>query len=72
MSWYRECPSMSEEKKKKAERDPDNKYRFFPTDEDCTWKRKDMPRLGSGMVAEGDALHEEATRYNGGVEYSRK
>src|SRR5271156_1912078 len=52
-SWDRECPSMSEEKKKKAERDPDSKYRFFPTEEDWTWERKDRP--GKGRIGLGQA-----------------
>jgi len=68
-SWDRECPSMSEEKKKKAERDPDSKYRFFPTEEDWTWERKDRPGPGPGAAAEVVTIQEEATRYNGGTEH---
>lgn len=38
--WDKECPSMHMERKKITERNPDNKYKFFPTKEDWKWERK--------------------------------
>ena len=37
--WDRDCPSMQEERRKKAERDPNSRYKFFPTEEEWTWER---------------------------------
>ena len=67
-SWDRDCPSMSAEKKKKAEKDPDSKYRFFPTEEDWTWERKDTPGVGMGAAMGRNTVHEEATGYEGAAE----
>ena len=32
---------MQEERRRKAERDPNSKYKFFPMEEEWTWERKD-------------------------------
>ena len=40
--WDWTCPSMDEARKKKAGKNLDSQYRFFPTKEEWTWAKKDV------------------------------
>ena len=53
--WDRDCPSMQEERRKRAERDPNSKYKFFPTEEEWTWERKDEGSTRTGMATGANA-----------------
>ena len=39
-AWDRNCPSMVAEKKKRDARNPDSRYKYFPSKEEWTWTRK--------------------------------
>jgi hypothetical protein len=53
--WDRDCPSMQEERRKKAERDPSSKYKFFPTEEEWTWERKDDDTIKTSTASGANA-----------------
>lgn len=40
--WDWACPSLEDARKKKAAKNPDSGYRFFPTKEEWTWAKRDM------------------------------
>ena len=65
-SWDHACPSMEVEKKKRAMRNPDSQYRYFPTDEVWTWAKRDMysdeEAQGVGMKWTGRAGGNEFVR----------
>jgi hypothetical protein len=50
--WDKECPSMLSERKKKADRNPDSMYKFFPTKEEWTWERKEDSTGNAGTSTE--------------------
>ena len=50
--WDRNCSSMLEARKKIAERSPESRYKFFPTEEDWTWERKEDSKDDSGAGQE--------------------
>ena len=41
-AWDWGCASMEEAKRRRGKRNPDSQYRFFPTNEDWTWAKRDI------------------------------
>jgi hypothetical protein len=58
--WDKECPSMLSERKKKADRNPDSKYKFFPMKEEWTWERKE-DRTGNAGTSMEEGQRKDAS-----------
>jgi hypothetical protein len=56
--WDKYCPSMLAKKKRKEDRCPDSRYKFFSMKEDWTWERREDTVDNMGSVLEAGSRRE--------------